>query len=488
VPELGHEEAGAQATEPQSYVLWGEVRSPKGGLAGVIVTAWRGEDTTALASATTGDDGRYRLIARPPFPVPSMCVEVTAEWRGPDGLQVDRERVTTRFDRAVRHDVRLGFGLRFAGTLVDENGRPVPGVRVAALSRNSLEDRWEESDLLPDSIASIAGACAVSAPDGSFEFHNLFTGAMRVASMDYGWLVSPVLLTRAGAPPCLVTARPVLGLDLDVRDLETSDPLDRCVVRLVGAEQSVPLRLDQGRHRGRIDRPIDGLRRNWGGHDLEIEIWSDGYQKMASRVFVGDNWMAQARIDLVRDRPDNATLVVRNSDGSRFSGELEGVFRTWGPDTADWRRFSARQSAPGVFDCALPAGHWWLAAWPRGAVGLPVPGLNVVLPASGRWQGEVRFSPYGRLRVTLAKGAVPQEYWLNLSSARAREIPSPWIPGTPEIVITDTSLTPATEVVDLPHVGAGDWFVDVRRSGKAVLRQRILLDADATCELKIESQ
>lgn len=487
-PNGALEEVRATEDPQQPYVVWGEVRDPKGPIPDVTVSAWGTDAAKSIATATTDASGRYSLAVTLPVVMPTVVIEVGAEWRAPERVCADRQRVTVRADTSVRQDFLFDFGLTVAGTLVDELGKPVPGVCLAVVPQHALDRDAGGTELLPEIAETLAVGRSVSASNGDFEIHNVAAGLVRLVSLDHGWSVRSDPVIRVGAPPSFVSVSPVLSLDLEVRDIETHEPLERCGVRIAGTDATSALGRVGGRFRGQVARPLGRLRKNWGGYDVDLEVSAEGYEKAGSRAFVDEHWLIEARVDLTRSRAANATFLVRNADGSSFGGELAGVFRAWAPDASVWRTFAARCTTPGIFDCVLPAGRWWVSVWPRGAIAMTVPALDVTVPSSGRWQGEVRLPPYGRIRVALPTTVTPGEYWLSLASGRTRDVPSPWHPGTPATVLTDGSVTLESRDSEFPFVGAGEWSVDVRCSGRPVLRTRITVDPTRVVELTIENE
>ena len=228
----------AEAAPSDLAVLSGQVTLGAGGpaLAGIEVeVAWRGSAGVRRASATTDAAGAFRFEWREPLDVlraEAHCSASTASLRRELGLRLAPGTSET-------HELAVTSGATLAGTVVDTEGRPVPGARLLGWCCEN------ETTRAPDRV-SVAG------PDGSFRIERFGAGFHLLAE-------APGLVCRYGLRG--EVAAGVVGEDL----------------RLVMSTGSI--------FRGHVvdtaGRPIAGavLSRGWGGQSSADGTHVQGVQR-----------------------------------------------------------------------------------------------------------------------------------------------------------------------------------------------------------------
>jgi len=274
----------------------GLVQTPEGApAAGVKVQAFSAPNADRLfddgrwAETKTDARGHFRLVLHPKG---KAVVWILPQEYAPEthGLKNDRRGDLGAFT--------LDKGVRFAGRVLDAQGKPVVGIYVEA----DLEKKKQgDDDAVPLGVADMKHRSTLTEADGSFAFRPMPPGTCRVYPSERGW--DPT--TRDGAHDPIRRPLPAVftAQSLTLEEGKTPDPVEiRAVPHVV-----VEAQLYNSKGEKRSGHEIDLLGRIDGG------FWSAWCHPTADGAYriLAPHGLEDAQISLITN--EHSALQFRTS-------------------------------------------------------------------------------------------------------------------------------------------------------------------------------
>ncbi len=157
--------SGIDVTLPRGGRISGVVRDALTTLplAGITVAAYDASGV-AIASATTGSDGRYALTVAPGayrFVASDPQLSYTTSYAGGATSYETTGPVSVQADATITADFTMRRGVRVSGTVTNENGGPLTGIEVFALDASG--------NRVAGAVAN-AGAFTIAVAPGTYRF------------------------------------------------------------------------------------------------------------------------------------------------------------------------------------------------------------------------------------------------------------------------------------------------------------------------------
>ncbi len=407
VPPRPEPEPGSPKTIVTGHV---RVREQAGAVAGHVYAVADGNEFYLLGRQQLDQDGRYE-IELPMTARATVHVGVLSRGlrRGTARLEVDPGgRYTLDFD--------LDLGEALTGSVVDDQGRPVPDLAVfvtanpfttsAGRTTKYFEfDRFRFAKTGADYHESYAATDA----RGWFRATGLGDGTYIVRSHDPRWFIRQDYgRVRPGAPDLVFTAVQALTLHVEARDGQTGEPLPefRCnaLVKVPGDTPYKKLLIGES---GKVSVTWPSLR---GGAEfksgvaLELTILAPGMEesRLALR-YEPEEVEKSVSVRMTPVRPGFTRVRVVDTEGNHVSLPLAASLVAYRdtnnrPRRSEYPRLRLlKLDEPGLYRLAGGVGTWWasikpshdlgpLVAW-RGKIVIPEGDkgghVNITLPASG---------------------------------------------------------------------------------------------------------
>jgi hypothetical protein len=307
------DEGDAETAEGQA-VLGGVVTGPMGVLWCARVVAYRGEKV--MAEAWTNPKGLYTLAVKPGVEF-DFAVEPAPE----TGLVAMRRAVLPleRGEERVE-DVAVETGATLRGQLVDPEGRGCQGIELFAVRTEDFPGVEGTSDRT--ALASVAVAQVRTARGGGYWLRGLEPGAYALVICAPHWMFPAPVSVRTDGPDLSLVVLPALTVVLDVKDVETGQPLDAFSVIVREGDRVL---LEGAGTAGVFSRRVlfPGVRDPRAM--VFVEIAAPGFVPPGQLVNSGGG---RKLVWLVPRRDPNATVRISFDDRRPYLGDLFVHFRS----------------------------------------------------------------------------------------------------------------------------------------------------------------
>lgn len=352
-PPVAGEAGDAEGAEAQAVVR-GVVTGPMGVLWCARVVAYRGE--RVMAEAWTNPKGLCTLAVEPgvefDFAVePAPETGLLAVRRAALPLERGEERV---------EDVAVETGEELRGQLVDPEGRGCGGIELFAVRPENFAGVEGTSERT--ALATVAAAYVRTSRSGGYWLRGLEAGPYSLAICSRDWMFPAPVSARTDGPELSLVVVPALTVDLDVRDVETGQPLDAFSVTVRQGDRVI---LEGTGTAGVFSRrmPFPGERDPRAL--VFVEVAAPGFLSPGQLVNSGKGTNV---VWLIPRRDPNTTVRVSFDNREPYLGDLFAQFRMReGPGGTGQVWF--KRVREGVYRGALPYGRWDLELMPAALLG-----------------------------------------------------------------------------------------------------------------------
>lgn len=283
------------------------------------------------------------------------------------------------FDGAERVVVELDGGRSIRGLVLDDLGRPLPGVAVRASNAPALIGRSEafsSASLLDDEKTRLdsdgeshSRRDAISDAAGEFVIDGLAEGRHALVVLDPRWIADPPVSVDAGTVDVMLRCSSQTRIELIPRDAEDGRLIEAFVgeVHLSGTRGGRAVRRSLFARSAGAAWFIGIAPREWSpDFEARVAALAPGYER--AETVVAGSIGKTVEVDLRLERKPTRRVEVRLRTAEGLPLLTQALFRWTADDSPQASELSLYPDPDGGYQIDLPAGTWNVQALPDGLV------------------------------------------------------------------------------------------------------------------------